>query len=306
MSLTSLASGISFGDLEHLGRPRVIATAFLMGPDGVAIVDPGPTSTLPTLRRLLASAGASVADVTQILVTHIHLDHAGACGTLVRENPKIRVHVHHVGARHMADPSKLVASAARLYGDAMQTLWGDVLPVPSASLHELHGGEHLSAAGRNWDVVYTPGHASHHVSFFSPDAGIAFVGDTAGVQVTRDGFVLPPTPPPDIDIARWMNSLALIEDWHPETLFLTHFGPVNRVTTHLSELRDHLHLVERLADAALTQPGEDTAREAWFIDEVRSYLARNMADADVRLYEAAGRLDLNWRGLVRHARTRGR
>jgi hypothetical protein len=135
---------------------------------------------------------------------------------------------------------------------------------------------------------------------------MAFVGDTAGVQVAVGGFVLPPTPPPDIDITRWMNSLALIEAWHPETLFLTHFGPVIRVTTHLAELRDHLHLVERLADAALARPGEDAERETWFIDQVRSHLARSMSESDVRLYEAAGRLDLNWRGLVRHAKTRGR
>ncbi|MFN7982260.1 MAG: MBL fold metallo-hydrolase [Vicinamibacterales bacterium] len=306
MPLTSLASGITYGDLEHLGRPRVIATALLMGPEGIAIVDPGPSSTLPALRMLLASAGATVADVTQILVTHIHLDHAGACGSLVRENPRIRVHVHSVGAPHMIDPGKLVASAGRLYGDAMDRLWGDVLPVPATSLHVLQGEERISAAGRVWDVAYTPGHASHHVCYFSADAGVAFVGDTAGVQVAPGGFVLPPTPPPDIDIARWMQSLARIEAWHPETIVLTHFGPVNRVPTHLAELRDHLHLVERLADTALAVPGDDAAREQWFIEEVRTYLARSMSDADVRVYEAAGRLDLNWRGLVRHARTRNR
>lgn len=306
MSLISLASGITYGDLDHMGRPRVIATALLVGPDGIAVVDPGPASTLPTLRRHLASAGASVADITQILVTHIHLDHSGGSGTLVRENPKIRVHVHQVGAPHLVDPSKLVASAGRLYGDAMDSLWGEVLPVPAASLHVLQGGERLAAGGRTWDVAFTPGHASHHVCFFSADAGIAFVGDTAGVQVSQDGFVLPPTPPPDIDMVRWMQSLALIEGWHPQTLFLTHFGPVDRVTTHLAELRDHMQLVERLADAALTLPGDDAVRETWFIDQVRSYLARNMSDSDVRVYEAAGRLDLNWRGLVRHARTRGR
>lgn len=306
MSLTSLASGIVYGDLEHLGRRRVIATALLIGSDGIAVVDPGPSSTLPVLRRLLESAGAGVADITQIFVTHIHLDHAGACGTLVRENPRIRVQVHQVGAPHMVDPSRLVASAGRLYGDAMGVLWGDVLPVPATSLDVLEGGERLSAAGRHWDVLYTPGHASHHVSYCSPDAGIAFVGDTAGVQVTAGGFVLPPTPPPDIDIVRWMESLAAIEARHPETLFLTHFGAVNRVTTHLAELRDHLRLVERLADDVLARPGDDAEREAWFIDDVRSYLSRSMPEGDVRIYEAAGRLDLNWRGLVRHARTRER
>jgi glyoxylase-like metal-dependent hydrolase (beta-lactamase superfamily II) len=306
MTLTALAPGIGFGDLVFQGQHRIIATALLFGPDGVTIVDPGPSSTLPALKGYLASAGAAVADVTSVLVTHIHLDHAGACGTLVRENPRITVYVHQAGAPHMVDPAKLLASAGRLYGDAMGTLWGEVLPVPASALHPLAGGERISAGDRLWDVASTPGHASHHVSYFSPDAGLAFVGDTAGVQVVPGGFVLPPTPPPDIDIARWMTSLDDIEAWHPQTLFLTHFGPSNEVGTHLAELRDHLHLVERLADAALARPDDDVAREAWFIGEVRRHLGRHMSEANVRAYEVAGRFDLNWRGLVRHVKTRAR
>lgn len=306
MLLTPLASGISFGDLVFEGRSRIIATAVLTGHGSLALVDPGPTSTLPMLRRLLASIGATVADLTDVLLTHIHLDHAGACGSLLRENPRITVHVHSVGAPHLVDPSKLLASAGRLYGDAMQRLWGEVLPVSADALHRLDGGEQVTAGGRVWEVMYTPGHASHHVSYCATDAGIAFVGDTAGVQVVPGGFVLPPTPPPDIDISRWMASLDAIESWHPQTLFLTHFGPSQQVGAHLAELREHLRLVEDLADTALARDDSDDEREASFIGEVRRQIGRRMNEADVRAYEVAGRFDLNWRGLVRHARTRSR
>ena len=306
MTLTPLAPGIGYADLDFQGRPRIIAAAVLTGPDGVTVVDPGPSSTLPVLRRHLASLGASVEDVTSLLLTHIHLDHAGACGVLVRENPRITVYVHEVGAPHMVAPAKLLASAGRLYGEAMETLWGEVAPVPDTALHILTGGARVTAGGRAWEVAYTPGHASHHVSYFSPDTGIAFVGDTAGVQVIPGGFVLPPTPPPDIDMAQWMESLTAIEHWHPQTLFLTHFGPSNDVSAHLAELRDHLQLVEHLADTALARPDDEAAQEAWFIGEVRRHLGRRLSEPDVRAYEIAGRFDLNWKGLVRHARKRGR
>ena len=306
MTLTSLAPGIGYADLEFQGRPRIIATAVITGVDGVTVVDPGPTSTLPMLKRHLASAGATIADVTSVLLTHIHLDHAGACGVLVRENPRITVYVHEVGAPHMVAPAKLLASAGRLYGEAMEKLWGEVAPVPASALHVLTGGGRISAGGRAWEVAYTPGHASHHVCYFSAETGIAFVGDTAGVQVIPGGFVLPPTPPPDIDIARWNESLTLIEHWHPQTLFLTHFGPSNEVSAHLAELRDHLQLIEHLADVAMARDEVDAAHEAWFIGEVRRHLARRMSDSDVHSYEVAGRFDLNWRGLVRHAAKRGR
>lgn len=295
-----LASGITYADLEFQGLRRIIATAVLQGRDGLAIVDPGPTSTLPVLRRHLASLGATVSDVTQLLLTHIHLDHAGASGTLVRENPRIKVLVHGAGAPHMADPAKLVASAGRLYGDQMQVLWGDVLPVPAPSLTVLAGGERIHAGDREWAVAATPGHASHHVSYFSGDTGIAFVGDTAGVQVMPGGFVLPPTPPPDIDLPLWLASLDTIDAWHPASLFLTHFGPTHSPSTHLAELRDHLRLVEQIAVNALALDGDDAAREAWFIARIRLEMSRRMGETDVNAYQVAGRFDLNWRGLSRY------
>lgn len=266
----------------------------------MALVDPGPSSTLPVLRRHLLESGIGIGDVTAILLTHVHLDHAGATGTLVRENPRLRVYVHESGARHMADPSKLVASASRLYGDAMERLWGEVAPVPPGAMAMLAGGERVHAGGRTLDVAYTPGHASHHVSFFNADSGIAFVGDTAGVQIVPGGFVLPPTPPPDIDLEVWDRSLATIDRWGADTLFLTHFGPAAPSGHHLSALRADLDLVGRLSAESLALDGGEEVQEAWFVDRTRDLLRKRMSEADAAVYEAACRFDLNWRGLARY------
>jgi glyoxylase-like metal-dependent hydrolase (beta-lactamase superfamily II) len=299
--MITLASGLSYLDLEFERRPRIIATVVVHDSGGVALIDPGPSSTLPTLRATLGAAGISMRDVTSILLTHIHLDHAGSTGTLVRQHPGLRVFVHEKGAPHMANPEKLVASAARLYGDAMDRLWGEVLPVPAEAMTVLRGGERISAGGRSFEVEYTPGHASHHISFFDRGSGVALVGDTAGVRVIPDGFILPPTPPPDVDLEAWRDSLARIERWRPDTLFLTHFGP-SAFAGHLSALGDHLELVSGLAKTSLAREGTDEDREAWFADKLRLELSRRMSEPDTRAYELAGRFDLNWRGLARYWR----
>jgi glyoxylase-like metal-dependent hydrolase (beta-lactamase superfamily II) len=302
--MITLASGLSYLDLDFCGVKGVIATVILHGPGGAAIIDPGPSSTLPTLRAALDRAGIGLTDVRAILLTHIHLDHAGASGTLVRENPALRVYVHEKGAPHMVDPTKLMASATRLWGDEMRRLWGEMRPVPAENLVTLTGGERVGAGGRDLDVAYTPGHASHHVSYFSPDAGIAFVGDTAGVRRQQGRVVLPPTPPPDIDLEAWRDSLARISAWHPETLFITHFGPYAPVAAHLTEMADHLELTSGLARASLARPGSDEEREAWFTDEIRRELRRRVTESEAQAYEVAGRFDLNWRGLARYWRKR--
>jgi glyoxylase-like metal-dependent hydrolase (beta-lactamase superfamily II) len=302
--MITLASGLSYIDLQFLGVPRIIATVVLHGPGGVALIDPGPSSTLPALRADLERAGIRVADLTEILLTHIHLDHAGATGTLVHENPQLRVHVHEKGAPHLVSPEKLIASATRLWGADMDRLWGEFRPVPEGSLTVLRGGERLVAGGRSLDVAYTPGHASHHVSYFNADAGIAFVGDTAGIRRTDDGFVLPPTPPPDIDLELWRDSLARIGDWGATSLFVTHFGVYLPVASHLSEMADHLQLTSGLVRASLARAGSDEEREAWFTDELRRELRRRMSGAEANAYEVAGRFDLSWRGLARYWRKR--
>src|SRR5580704_7983571 len=274
--MNNLADGVSYLDLKFQATPRIIATVVLQGAGGVALIDPGPSSTLPTLRQELSRSGISIGDVTALVLTHIHLDHAGASGTLDRERPGLQVYVHEKGAPHLIDPERLLASATRLYGDAMGRLWGEVRAVPREDIVALAGGEQFEVGGRKLQVAYTPGHASHHVSYFNADAGIAFVGDTAGVKVPPGGYVLPPTPPPDIDLEIWNASLARIEAWQPQTLLLTHFGPAAPHGVHSTALRDHLSLMADLARASLTRDGDDEAREAWFAEQLRTELRRHL------------------------------
>ena len=303
--MTSLAQGLDYVDLQFLGKPEIIATAVLQSAAGVALIDPGPSTTLENLREALRRKAIRFADIRQLLLTHIHLDHAGATGSLVRENPAIDVVVHERGAPHIIDPAKLLASASRLYGDDMDRLWGEVLPVPADRVRALKGGERIAAGGRELLVEYTPGHASHHVSYFDPSSRIAFVGDTAGIRRGDGTYVMPPTPPPDIDLELWRSSEARILAWDPDTLFLTHFGPYHGARVHFQQLMDRLSqwsaIVRRLlADASLS----DEDRERRFVDEALLDLRRVVGEGEADRYNRAGRLDYSWQGLSRYWRKR--
>jgi glyoxylase-like metal-dependent hydrolase (beta-lactamase superfamily II) len=223
-------------DLLHRGRANVICCWRV----GEILVDPGPASCLDTL---LAALGGITPRA--IALTHIHLDHAGAAGSLARRYPDAEVWVHERGAPHLADPTRLLASARRLYGEEMQALWGEVLPVPEARIRRLRGGEALDG----FRVAYTPGHAVHHVAYLHEASGHAFTGDVAGVRIA-EGPVLPPTPPPDIDLAAWARSIEQLESWAPQRLALTHFGGYADGAGHLGELRERLDWVARLAAEA--------------------------------------------------------
>jgi glyoxylase-like metal-dependent hydrolase (beta-lactamase superfamily II) len=298
-------SELDFIDLHFLGASGVIATAVLRGPDGAALVDPGPSSSLARLRASLNERGIGIADVRQVLLTHIHLDHAGATGTLMRENPAIELFVHERGAGHLIDPSKLLASATRLYGEDMDRLWGEFLPVPPGQVRALRGGELIVAGGRTLEVAYTPGHASHHLSYFDRDRGVAYVGDTAGIRRGDGLYVMPPTPPPDIDLESWYASIERILAWKPQVLFLTHFGPYGDPPDLLADLRARLDSWSRIAlrlvgDASMDEP----QREQAFVREALHELRTIVGDAQAELYSRAGRLDYSWQGLARYWRKR--
>ena len=303
--METIARGITYTDLLHRGRPRVIATAVVQGASGVALVDPGPTSCLETLRAALTGAGIAIADVRTLLLTHIHLDHAGATGSLLRENPDITVYVQERGAPHMIDPSKLLASAARLYGDEMDELWGAFLPVPEANVRALAGGERIEAADRKFEVAYTPGHASHHVSFLDRDSGIAFVGDVAGVRTGRELFVLPPTPPPDIDVEVWAQSIELVRQWRASTLLVTHFGAHHDPDAHLDAMQTHLTTMTDIARECITAGGGASDQQSRFVDEMRRYLEQHVSAEEAGLYGTAAPLDQCFLGLARYWRKRG-
>jgi glyoxylase-like metal-dependent hydrolase (beta-lactamase superfamily II) len=267
-------------DVLHLGRDRVICAYDIQG----VIVDPGPASCLDTLIDRLGGVEPRV-----LLLTHIHLDHAGATGVLCRRFPKLRVYVHEVGAPHLVDPSKLLKSAGRLYGDAMWELWGEVAPVPEERITTLRGGE----TAEGFRVAYTPGHASHHVSYLHEDSGDAYVGDVAGVRIPPYPFVVAPTPPPDIDVEAWLDSIHTLATWNPQTLRLTHFGQVTEVMEHLHRMR------MALVDAAEAVRHKD---EETFIARLEDQLMDTTDPATVESFEQAAPPNQLYMGLDRYWR----
>ena len=290
-------------DLNWTGRPRSIGSALLESAGVRALIDPGPSSTLPTLRAHLQSHGLTVQDLDTILLTHIHLDHAGAAGSLVRENPRLSVYVHERGAPHMADPAKLLGSAARLYADKMQQLYGDFLPVPRENLRELRGGESISIGDRALQVLYTPGHASHHVTFWDPSDHTAYVGDTAGICVEGDSFILPAVPPPDIDLEIWHHSLDEILKLQPQRLFLTHFGFADRPAEHIAHYRERMRGWCDLAERLLRENQNGNAAQK-FVEETAAEIRRAHTGPEAEHYIFNGGLLLSWLGLERYLRKR--
>ncbi|MFI5027568.1 MAG: MBL fold metallo-hydrolase [Solirubrobacterales bacterium] len=271
-------------DVMHLGRPHVIGCWEVDG----ALVDPGPESSLDILLEAIGKERPKA-----LVLTHIHLDHAAATGALVRRWPDLEVYVHERGAPHLIDPSKLLASAGRLYGDAMGYLWGEIVPVPAGNVRPLAGGE--TVLGMR--VAYTPGHASHHVCYLHEGSGTAFVGDVAAVRIPNTGLIVPPTPPPDIDIEAWEDSIGIVEGWRPERLAITHFGQVDDPATHLPRVRERLR-----EEAELARELDEDAYE----ERHRARVAESATNA-----EAAAELiqcvppQYQWRGLDRYWRTRG-
>ena len=223
-------------DLNFQGAPNVIAAFLITGPDGHTLIETGPGSTLPALESAIEAAGARLDDVTQLVVTHIHLDHAGAAGSLLRRLPSAKLFVHPVGAPHMIDPSKLLASATRIYGDAMDRLWGAFEPCPPDRVVTLADDAELRAGARTLRALHTPGHASHHIAFVDMEHRTAFTGDVAGVRLGATPYVRPPTPPPDIDIPAWHASAHRLRALGLRALDLTHFGRIAGAANHLDTL----------------------------------------------------------------------
>jgi glyoxylase-like metal-dependent hydrolase (beta-lactamase superfamily II) len=302
--LADIAAGTVVIDLDYLGREEAIAACLLETDAGLVIIDPGPATTLPALHAALAERGATVADVAAILLTHIHLDHAGAAGSLLRENPAIAVHVHERGAPHLVDPTKLLDSATRIYGDRMQALWGEFLPVPAAAVHTLAGGETLALGGRTIDVAYTPGHAWHHVSYLDRASGSAFVGDTAGERYPSGTPAIPATPPPDIELERWAESTQQFRIWSPDRLVVTHFGAIDDVTTHLDEHERALAEWSTRVRESLAKPGADDAHADEFTTRVMDELRQSVSPRALERVKPAS-VRSGWFGLARYWRKRG-
>jgi glyoxylase-like metal-dependent hydrolase (beta-lactamase superfamily II) len=269
-------------DVKHLGRERVIGCFEVAG----VLVDPGPTSCVDAL---LAELGET--RPRALLLTHIHLDHAGASGTLVERWPELEVYVHARGAPHLLDPTKLLESARRLYGEDMDRLWGEMTPVPERNLRVLEGGERLIDG--EFEVAYTPGHASHHVSYLH--SSTAFVGDVGGVRIAEEALAIPPTPPPDIDLDAWHESIERISSWRPERLAITHFGTYGDVDAQLTEVSRRL---DEWADRARREQREQ------FIAGIEAEIAGRAAAAIRPNYAQAAPPEQMFAGLERYWRKR--
>ena len=267
-------------DLFHTGAARTVASYVLDLPDGLALFDCGPSTCVDGLKAGLAERGHELGDVGHLLLSHIHLDHAGAAGVLVRENPALQVWVSEIGAPHLVDPSRLERSARRLYGETFDTLWGELAPVPEENVRIAAD----RAAGL--DVYPAPGHASHHVVYV--DGSTLYAGDAAGVRIQPSTTVLPPTPPPDVDVEAWYRTLEQIERLAPERLALTHFGVATDVGRHLAALRERL-------DTWSTRV-EDGASEEEFVAAAKGDLPSEDADG----YDRAMPFWQSYAGLARY------
>jgi len=270
----------------HLGRPHVIGCWEI----DEALVDPGPESSLATVLEAIGDEQPRA-----VLLTHIHLDHAAATGALVRRWPELEVYVHERGAPHLVDPSKLLASAERLYGDRLNYLWGEILPVPEENVRVLQGGETVLGM----EVAYTPGHASHHVCYFHAESGTAFVGDVAACRIPPSSLIVPPTPPPDIDIEVWEQSLDTVASWNPQRLALTHFGAVeDDVRGHIeavrAKLREEAELARQMTKEEYDADNENRIRRRLAEEGIGEETVDELLQAVPTAYQWSG-LDRYWR-----------
>jgi len=258
--------------------------------EGPALFDCGPTSTVPALKRRLQERGLELGDIAHLLLSHIHLDHAGAAGVLVREQPALQVHVSGIGAPHLADPSRLERSARRLYGERFDSLWGELAPVPEERINV------VKDRVLGLECFPAPGHATHHVIYIDAE-GTAFCGDAAGVRIQPSRFVVPPTPPPDVDVEEWNATLDELERRAPGRLALIHFGVATDVRPHLSSLR------ARLADwAEFVRAG---ATEEEFVARAAEQLSAAGDEEAAPIYQHAIPFTQSYAGLKRYWDKRG-
>jgi glyoxylase-like metal-dependent hydrolase (beta-lactamase superfamily II) len=272
-------------DLQFHDRPHAIGVYVVDTDDGLALFDCGPASTLPALDEGLDEIGLALEDIRHLLLSHIHLDHAGAAGSLVRRHPGLRVWVSEIGAPHLVDPSRLERSARRLYGDLFDPLWGELAPVPEGNVRIASGNV------LGWESFPTQGHASHHVSYFLN--GTLLAGDAAGVRMPGASYVLPVSPPPDVDVEAWHATAAVMREHEPDRLALIHFGVHEDVAAHLDRLELEL---DRWA-----QRVRDGIDQEEFVDA-----ARADAGADADLYDRVAPFWQSWAGMKRYWEKRDR
>jgi len=308
--MSAVASGPRIVDLQFQGHDGVIGSFLFDDGREIGLVETGPTSTLPyLLEALTVVLEDGLERLTSIVVTHIHLDHAGGVGQLLRRAPNANVFVHEAGAPHLVDPTKLLRSASRIYGNQMEPLWGDVIPAAAERVIAVRDDDTLSVGGHRLRVLYTPGHASHHIALHEESTGSVFTGDVAGVRLQGATHVRPPTPPPDIDLDQWQSSIDRILGLGPKWLYLTHFGRFGGdVSAHFEALLRRLDVWTELVRTSV-EGGEDSPA---IVDSLQregdAEAVIDGADSEqLRRYELATPYGMNVDGLLRFLRkTEGR
>ena len=295
-------------DTCYQSEPGIIASYLLSGPQGVALVDVGSGASLDSLLAGIRATGHDPAEIASILLTHVHLDHAGATGALLRSAPNARVFVHTIGAPHLINPDRLIASATRIYGDQMATLWGEIVPVPAERITAIDDGAELAVGERALRALYTPGHAIHHVAFHDAGAGRLFTGDAAGVRLEGSSYVRPPTPPPDLDLEAWSASIERLRALRPRALYLPHFGEVTGdLDAHFDALRDGLYGWGELMRQGIRAGKTDIELAADLAAAADPDVARAMPSGEtipheLRRYELATNYLMSAQGYVRYYR----
>lgn len=282
-------------DHHFLGTSQTVASFLVEGPEGHVLIETGPASTLSTMEGHLSDRGLKPGDIAAVLVTHIHLDHAGACGWWARHGCPI--YVHEQGAPHLIDPSKLLASATRIYGDRMQELWGTVEPVPEAQVRPLTDGQPVQAAGLKFLVHDTPGHARHHMAFQLDD--VIFTGDVAAVRLAGGKFISLPAPPPEFDREAWKASLEKLARLDLSALYLTHFGRFDDVAAHLATIDGLLDKTVEFFEQNQHLEGDALTRAYRQWDQARA-VADGVGTDDYDRYEKANPTFMSVTGVKRY------
>ena len=292
-------------DLNFMGTERVIASFLLLGEGEAAIVEAGPTTCLDRLTGGLEDHGVSPEEVRGVFLTHIHLDHAGASGHLAELLPNATFYVHELGYAHLADPSKLVRSATRIYGERMEELWGEVRAVPEERLRVLGDGEETETAGGVLVAHDTPGHAYHHLAYLEPDSGDLFAGDVAGIRLPGQSYVRPPTPPPEIDVEAWIKSINGIRRVGPASLRPTHFGSYDDVERHLGELEQRLQEWLLFVEGQMDEGAErEEISEQLRVKGDAEMIAEGAGPEESEHYDLAGTYPMLTDGLMRYVARR--
>lgn len=290
-------------DHELQGVPRTIASYLLTDGDDLTLIETGPATTMETLLGGVRAVGFDPERITRLVVTHIHLDHAGAAGALLQRLPRARLFVHRVGAPHMADPSRLLASATRIFGEDMERLWGEVLPVPEERMVILDDEARIRVGSRILMALHTPGHAPHHLAYCDLENGVIFTGDVAAVRLDDSAYLRPPTLPPEVDIELWRWSIARLRALRPRRLYLTHFGPINDPEWHFDSVLTRLFFLTGWVEARLAaEPDTEVLADEWFRREAEEVVATTGKDDLAECYELVIGSRMNVEGLARYLR----